>query len=90
MIKHPLTCLIKLSGNDLNLKYRSKPIIIDGVKYRELDLPTDEYAPLHSAFVRYIADNNINSQFIIKPYGDYVYTAIIKDYLPRFIKKESI
>ena len=70
------------------MKYRNNSVIIDGVAYKELDLPKIEYAKVHSAFVRHIADAPSGTKIIIKPHGEYIYTAIIEDYLPRFIDKD--
>ena len=70
------------------MKYRDKSVIMDGISYPELDLPDIEYAPVHSAFVRHIADAPKGTKVIVRPYGDYVYTAIVEEDLPRFIDKD--
>ena len=77
------------------LKYTGKCVRLDGVTYREIWLPKDEYAPVEHALSTYAKQNNLRGKIVditIPHEYDmlyYTYTAIIdKNGTPIIIIKE--
>jgi len=77
------------------LKYTSKYVRLNGQTYKEIWLPENEYAHIHSEVTTYAQQNKLKNCIIKKTIhheGQYNrYHAVINKYgLPRFIKKEKI
>ena len=72
------------------LKYTGKYVRLDGVTYKEIWLPKDEYAPVEHALSTYAKQNLLKNCIIKMPLSDgFVYKTYIDKYgSPIIIGKE--